>query len=163
MLLHDEAFIYGCKREIKKVVSQYTKNPENDTVYFLCDDLTYYTFLDKLNLETAWENDFTVDMASVFDSIILAIRAYAIAYQRQVLTDDTKKLKDLHESYENASQKYELNPTNEYLKHETENRLNEYKQELKLQQQKSRTQQQQHIRPQQQQILQLHTLLIPLQ
>ena len=137
VLLHDEAFIYGCKREIKKVVSQYTKNPENDTVYFLCDDLTYYTFLDKLNLETAWENDFTVDMASVFDSIILAIRAYAIAYQRQVLTDDTKKLKDLHESYENASQKYELNPTNEYLKQETENRLNEYKQELKLQQQKS--------------------------
>ena len=63
---------------------------------------------DRLNLETAWENDFTVDMASVFDSIILAIRAYAIAYQRQVLTDDTKKLKDLHESYENASQKYEF-------------------------------------------------------
>ena len=76
-------------------------------------------------------------MAVILDSIILAIRAYAISYQRQVLTDDTKKLKELHDSYENASQVYELNPTNEYLKEETEQRLNEYEQELKLQQQKS--------------------------
>ena len=76
-------------------------------------------------------------MATIFDSIILGIRAYAVAYQRHVLTDDTKKLKDLHDSYENASQKYELNPTNDHLKIETEQRLNGYKQELKLQQQKS--------------------------
>ena len=137
ILLHDESFIYGCKYEIKKVVSQYTKNPETDTEYFLSEDTIFYKFLNELDLPKAWDLEFTINIKTLLDMIIMAIKDYSISYQRKMLTDDTKKLKQLLDEYTEANVKLNLNPANQYLKIENDNRLEKYQDELKAQRQKS--------------------------
>ena len=59
--------------------------------------------------------------------IIMAIKDYSISYQRKMLTDDTKKLKKLLDECTDANIKLNLNPTNQYLKAENNDRLENIK------------------------------------
>ena len=119
------------------MVSQYTKNPETDTEYFLSEDTIFYKFLNELDLPKAWDLEFTINIKTLLDMIIMAIKDYSISYQRKMLTDDTKKLKQLLDEYTEANVKLNLNPANQYLKIENDNRLEKYQDELKAQRQKS--------------------------
>merc|ERR1712242_114656 len=107
------------------------------TEYFLSEDSVFYDFLNKLDLPKAWDLEFTINIKTLLDMLIMAIKDYSISYQRKMLTDDTKKLKQLLDEYTDANVKLNLNPTNQYPKIENNNRLEKYQDELKVQRQKS--------------------------
>ena len=80
-------------------------------------------FINNLNLQTAWELEFTIKKRTLLDMIIMAVNIYALSYQRKMLTDNTKMLKELLDQYTEVNVKHLLNPQNIPHKNENDERL----------------------------------------